>query len=81
VRSDREAAVDDEYSLAAVEHWLGVFFERFIATSQFERSAIPNAPKIGAGGSLFPRGDWRSPSDALAIVWLEERRKNVPDPD
>jgi NAD+ synthase (glutamine-hydrolysing) len=33
---------------------------------------IPNAPKVGSGGSLSPRGDWRAPSDAEATVWLEQ---------
>ena len=46
--------------------------------SQFKRSAIPNAPKVGSGGSLSPRGDWRAPSDAEAKVWLDELRRNVP---
>jgi len=71
--------VRNEYSLGEIKRWLGVFLERFIATSQFKRSAIPNAPKIGSGGSLSPRGDWRAPSDASARVWLEELRENVPD--
>jgi NAD+ synthase (glutamine-hydrolysing) len=68
-----------EYSLAQIKHWLGVFLERFFQTSQFKRSAIPNAPKVGSGGSLSPRGDWRAPSDATAAVWLEELRTNVPE--
>jgi NAD+ synthase (glutamine-hydrolysing) len=68
-----------EYSLAQIKHWLGVFLERFFRTSQFKRSAIPNAPKVGSGGSLSPRGDWRAPSDATAAVWLEELRTNVPE--
>jgi NAD+ synthase (glutamine-hydrolysing) len=68
-----------EYSLAQIKHWLGVFLERFFRTSQFKRSAIPNAPKVGSGGSLSPRGDWRAPSDATAAVWLEELRANVPE--
>ena len=53
--------------------------ERFFETSQFKRSALPNAPKVGSGGSLSPRGDWRAPSDASAAVWLEELHRNVPD--
>jgi NAD+ synthase (glutamine-hydrolysing) len=74
-----EAERRNEYSLAEIKHWLGVFLERFFKTSQFKRSAIPNAPKVGSGGSLSPRGDWRAPSDAPATVWLEELRANVPD--
>jgi NAD+ synthase (glutamine-hydrolysing) len=69
----------NEYSLAEIKHWLEVFLDRFFRLSQFKRSAIPNAPKVGSGGSLSPRGDWRAPSDASAKVWLEELRANVPD--
>ena len=47
--------------------------------SQFKRSAIPNAPKVGSGGSLSPRSDWRAPTDSEAAVWLDELRRNVPD--
>ena len=39
---------------------------------------MPNGPKVVAGGSLSPRGDWRMPSDASARVWLEELRRGVP---
>jgi NAD+ synthase (glutamine-hydrolysing) len=67
-----------EYDRAAIKHWLGVFIARFFGASQFKRSAQPNAPKVGSGGSLSPRGDWRAPSDASADVWLEELRRNVP---
>jgi len=56
-----------------------VFVVRFFKTSQFKRSAIPNGPKVGSGGSLSPRGDWRAPSDSEAEVWLAELRENVPD--
>lgn len=51
--------------------WLGVFFRRFFA-SQYKRSTLPNGPKVMAGGSLSPRGDWRMPADALAAPWLAE---------
>jgi NAD+ synthase (glutamine-hydrolysing) len=69
----------NQYSLADVKHWLEVFLRRFFQTSQFKRSAIPNAPKVGSGGSLSPRGDWRAPSDSSAEVWLAELRAQVPD--
>jgi NAD+ synthase (glutamine-hydrolysing) len=69
----------NEYTLTDVKHWLGVFLERFFQTSQFKRSAIPNAPKVGSGGSLSPRGDWRAPSDSSAQAWLAELRDRVPD--
>jgi NAD+ synthase (glutamine-hydrolysing) len=67
------------YDLAAIKKWLGVFLYRFFEASQFKRSAMPNAPKVGSGGSLSPRGDWRAPSDASAAVWLEELGRNVPE--
>ena len=67
-----------EYDLATIRHWLEVFVRRFFETSQFKRSALPNGPKVGSGGSLSPRGDWRAPSDARADVWLEDLRRNVP---
>ncbi len=60
----------DGYRLAEIRQWLKVFLTRFFATSQFKRSAIPNGPKVGSGGSLSPRGDWRAPSDGNADAWL-----------
>ena len=66
------------YDLPTIRKWLEVFLLRFFQLSQFKRSAIPNGPKVGSGGSLSPRGDWRAPSDAEANVWLEELRQNVP---
>jgi NAD+ synthase (glutamine-hydrolysing) len=68
----------NEYSLADIKRWLAAFLERFFHTSQFKRSAIPNAPKVGSGGSLSPRGDWRAPSDSAATAWLAELER-VPD--
>jgi NAD+ synthase (glutamine-hydrolysing) len=66
------------YDLATIKRWLDVFLFRFFQISQFKRSCIPNGPKVGSGGSLSPRGDWRAPSDSEATVWLEELRRNVP---
>jgi NAD+ synthase (glutamine-hydrolysing) len=66
------------YDLPAICHWLEVFLKRFFQYSQFKRSAMPNGPKVGSGGSLSPRSDWRAPSDSPATVWLEELRANVP---
>jgi NAD+ synthase (glutamine-hydrolysing) len=60
------------YTYDEIVSWLRVFLQRFFATSQFKRSAMPNGPKIGSGGSLSPRGDWRAPSDASAAAWLAE---------
>jgi hypothetical protein len=31
-----------------------------------------HAPKVGSGGSLSPRGDYRAPSDSEATVWLRQ---------
>ncbi|MFI6167428.1 NAD(+) synthase [Nocardia sp. NPDC051052] len=67
------------YDLPTIKHWLAEFLRRFIQTSQFKRSTLPNAPKVGSGGSLSPRGDWRAPSDASAAAWLDELDRNVPD--
>ncbi len=67
-----------EYDLPTIRHWLEVFLARFFQGSQFKRSAMPNGPKVGSGGSLSPRSDWRAPSDSPATVWLEELRANVP---
>jgi NAD+ synthase (glutamine-hydrolysing) len=69
----------NEYDLPAIRHWLEVFLWRFFGFSQFKRSAMPNGPKVSAGGSLSPRGDWRAPSDGNAEVWLAELRQNVPE--
>jgi NAD+ synthase (glutamine-hydrolysing) len=68
-----------EFDLPTIKRWLGIFLYRFFQISQFKRSCIPNAPKVGSGGSLSPRGDWRAPSDSEATVWLEELQRNVPD--
>lgn len=67
-----EIAVHNEYDLAAIKRNMKIFVWRFFKTSQFKRSCVPNAPKVGNGGSLSPRGDWRAPSDAEAVVWLAD---------
>ena len=64
------------YDLATIRKWLDVFIRRFFA-SQFKRSALPNGPKVSAGGTMSPRGDWRMPSDAHPTAWLAEL-ENVP---
>ncbi len=65
------------YDLATVRSWLQVFVRRFFA-SQFKRSALPNGPKVSAGGTMSPRGDWRMPSDAGPDAWLAEIEATVP---
>ena len=62
----------NEYSLAQIKAHLRNFLWRFFKTSQFKRSCIPNAPKVGSGGSLSPRGDYRAPSDSEATVWMDQ---------
>jgi NAD+ synthase (glutamine-hydrolysing) len=66
------------FDLKQIRHWLELFLRRFFAFSQFKRSAMPNGPKVSAGGSLSPRGDWRAPSDGNANAWLAELERNVP---
>ncbi len=66
------------YDLPTIVLWLEKFLFRFFATSQFKRSAMPNGPKVSAGGALSPRGDWRAPSDGTAEVWLRELRAVLP---
>ena len=68
----------NQYTVREIKKHLGTFLWRFFKTSQFKRSCVPNGPKVGSGGSLSPRGDWRAPSDSEAVVWMEEL-KRVPD--
>ena len=60
------------YELDEIRRWLEVFCNRFFGFAQFKRSALPNGPKVSAGGSLSPRGDWRAPSDSSADAWLRD---------
>ena len=66
------------YDLPTIKRWLEVFLVRFFRTSQFKRTAMPNGPKVGSGGSLSPRGGWRAPSDAEEVAWVDELRRKVP---
>ncbi len=66
------------HDLASIKKHLRTFVWRFFKTSQFKRSCVPNGPKVGSGGSLSPRGDWRAPSDGEAVVWLDEV-ETIPD--
>ena len=76
---DVRAEARNEYPLREIKRWLELFVRRFFATTQFKRSCLPNGPKVGSGGSLSPRGDWRAPTDAAADAWLRELKENVPD--
>ncbi len=61
----------NQYGIGQIRHWLRIFVRRFFKESQFKRSCIANAPKVGSGGSLSPRGDWRAPSDGEMTAWHE----------
>jgi len=69
-----------EYSIAEIKHWLRIYLLRFFKLSQYKRSCIPNGPKVGSGGSLSPRGDYRAPSDSEATVWLKNAER-IPEHD
>jgi NAD+ synthase (glutamine-hydrolysing) len=78
--SDISDPTRQEYGIGEIRKWLRVFLERFFHQSQFKRSAIPNAPKVGSGGSLSPRSDYRAPSDSEATVWLSQL-DGIPESD
>lgn len=69
--SDRVA-----YSLEEIVKWETLFLRRYF-TQQFKRSALPNGPKVVAGGALSPRGDWRMPSDVSGARWIAELEEAV----
>lgn len=69
----------DKYRFQEIRHWLEIFVRKFFGQSQFKRSCVPDAPKVGSGGSLSPRGDWRAPSDVSADLWLAELADNTPE--
>ena len=66
------------YSISQIKRWLSVFLQRFFKESQFKRSCLPNSPKVGSGGSLSPRSDYRAPSDSEATAWLAQLAE-IPD--
>ena len=61
---------EGKYKPAVIKKWLKIFIERFFR-NQWKRSVMPDGPKVGSV-SLSPRGDWRMPSDAEAILWLKD---------
>jgi len=63
------------YTMREIKHWLSVYLLRFFKLSQFKRSCLPNGPKVGSGGSLSPRGDYRAPSNSEVTVWLKNLEK------
>ncbi len=64
-------AFGDRYTIGEIRQWLIVFLQRFFA-NQFKRDAVPDSPKVGSGGALSPRGDWRMPSDGSVAAWVTE---------
>jgi NAD+ synthase (glutamine-hydrolysing) len=70
----------NSYTLIEIKKWLYVYLYRFFKTSQYKRSCVPNGPKVGSGGSLSPRGDYRAPSDSEPDVWLKNW-ENIPEKD
>lgn len=69
-----------QYTLGQIRGHLRTFLYRFFQLSQFKRSTLPNGPKVGSGGSLSPRGDWRAPSDGEAAAWLAQLALIPDDP-
>jgi NAD+ synthase (glutamine-hydrolysing) len=69
---DIPAEMQRQYQIGQIKTFLRIFLTRFFQLSQFKRSCIPNGPKVGSGGSLSPRGDYRAPSDSEAAAWLEQ---------
>jgi NAD+ synthase (glutamine-hydrolysing) len=69
---DIAAELRHQYSIGEIKRHLATFLYRFFQLSQFKRSAIPNAPKVGSGGSLSPRGDYRAPSDGESVAWMTQ---------
>ena len=62
-----------------IKKWLARLPVPLLQDQPVQALGVPNGPKVGSGGSLSPRGDWRAPSDSEATVWLEELQRNVPD--
>jgi NAD+ synthase (glutamine-hydrolysing) len=58
------------YDEGTLKKWLQTFLKRFFS-QQFKRNCLPDGPKVGSI-SLSPRCDWRMPSDAVVMEWLEE---------
>lgn len=77
-KGDEVGAPRTSYTLADIKRNLHTFLYRFFQTSQFKRSCVPNSPKVGSGGSLSPRSDWRAPTDAESRAWLDDLLQ-VPD--
>ncbi len=77
---DIPVAKRNSYTLKEIKKWLYVYLYRFFKTTQYKRSCVPNGPKVGSGGSLSPRGDYRAPSDSEPDIWLINW-KSIPEGD
>ncbi len=58
------------YQPQEILKWMKMFYRRFFS-QQFKRSCLPDGPKVGSV-AVSPRGDLRMPSDASAVLWLEQ---------
>ncbi|MCR5544193.1 MAG: NAD(+) synthase [Eubacterium sp.] len=63
-------AFKDDYSEEEIKKWLVFYFKRLFS-QQFKRSCMPDGVKVGSV-SLSPRGDFRMPSDASGLLWIDE---------
>ncbi len=64
-----------EYDDETIYKWLRTFCWRFFS-QQFKRSCLPDGPKVGTV-ALSPRGDWRMPSDACVVLWIQNLKKEA----
>ena len=63
-------AFEGKFDSSVIYKWEETFIKRFF-NQQFKRSCLPDGPKVGTV-TLSPRGDWRMPSDAVAVLWLDD---------
>lgn len=63
-------AFEGEFTSEEILKWMKVFYSKFFA-QQFKRSCLPDGPRVGSV-SLSPRGDWKMPSDASSLLWMDE---------
>lgn len=72
IRDLAERAFAGKFGSEEIEKWLQTFLRRFFS-QQFKRSCMPDGPKVWTV-SLSPRGDWRAPSDASSVPWLNDSK-------
>lgn len=72
---NRIAGTEDKITFSDEEIYknMCIFYRRFFS-QQFKRSCLPDGPKVGSV-CLSPRGDWRMPSDADSVLWLQSLKK------